>query len=357
MSQAQNRRALAILCIRDEGALLLDWLAHHQAVGFTDFLVFTNDCQDGSDAMAARLQALGLITHIDQQGPFKRGPQWAALNQVARHPLWRSTDWAMVLDIDEYVNIHQGAGRLADLWAALPQARAIALTWRLFGNAGQIFHRDLPPTAVFHRAAPGQMLWPWRASMYKTLFSLEDTPPEARLALRPGVHRPRLAQIAHWYDGAGAPLPPGYRRPFTPLGRPAWGLAQLNHYALGSLQSYLLKAARGRANRDAAPHDLSYWVERNFNTEEDRSIARLAPKTARARAALAQDAVLADLHQGALAWRQARFNALMAEDDWRDLFGRLMLVPGANPLSAERQALILAHAHRALAQSAEGREE
>ena len=48
-------RALAILGVRNEGAFLLEWLAHHRATGFTDFLVFSNDCEDGTDAMLERL--------------------------------------------------------------------------------------------------------------------------------------------------------------------------------------------------------------------------------------------------------------------------------------------------------------
>ena len=44
-------RYLAITTLRNECAFLLEWLAHHRAVGFTDFLVFSNDWQDGTDAM------------------------------------------------------------------------------------------------------------------------------------------------------------------------------------------------------------------------------------------------------------------------------------------------------------------
>ncbi|MFY9211200.1 MAG: glycosyltransferase family 2 protein, partial [Aestuariivita sp.] len=33
---------LAVMTVRNEGAFLLEWLAHHRATGFTDFLVFSN---------------------------------------------------------------------------------------------------------------------------------------------------------------------------------------------------------------------------------------------------------------------------------------------------------------------------
>ena len=51
-------KVTAVLTVRNEGAFLLEWLAHHRAVGITDFLVFSNDCQDGTDRMLDRLQEL-----------------------------------------------------------------------------------------------------------------------------------------------------------------------------------------------------------------------------------------------------------------------------------------------------------
>ncbi|MEK7854637.1 MAG: type VI secretion system baseplate subunit TssG, partial [Acidobacteriota bacterium] len=42
--------------VHDEGAFLLEWLAHHRASGFTDVLVFSNDCSDGTDLMLDRIR-------------------------------------------------------------------------------------------------------------------------------------------------------------------------------------------------------------------------------------------------------------------------------------------------------------
>ena len=63
-------RFLAILCVRNEAAFLMEWLAHHRAVGFTDFLVFSNDSQDGTDAMLDRLAERGELTHNPQRRPL-----------------------------------------------------------------------------------------------------------------------------------------------------------------------------------------------------------------------------------------------------------------------------------------------
>ncbi len=110
------------------------------------------------------------------------------------------------------------------------------------------------------------------------------------------------------------------------------------------MESYLVKADRGRANRDGATFDMSYWVERNFCAEEDRSILRLEPRSASLRAALRADPVLGPLHDAAVAWRRDRFRKLMEEETFRGLMGRLMLAPPSVPLAAEDQRILLRHA-------------
>lgn len=334
-------RILAVLTVRNEAAFLLEWLAHHRAVGFTDFLVFSNDCTDGTDTMLDRLAALGQLTHVANPGPHARGPQWAALNIASNHPLFAAADWAMVLDIDEFVNIHVGAHRIPDLLAALPDATAIALTWRMFGNAGVVAYANTPVLQTFTRAAPALLHWPWRASLFKTLFRVDGT------YAKFGVHRPRNPDTGklpdqRWFDGSGRELPDLYhtQRSMSALGTNNFQMAQLNHYALGAMQSYLVKCDRGRANREASAYDMGYWVDRNFSDVVDTSIQALASAAQPLIDALKSDPGLADLHQRAVVWRHARFAALMTEEPWRALFGRLLLTPPSRVLSAEQARMI-----------------
>ena len=106
-------KALAILTVRNEAAFLLEWVAHHLTTGFTDILAFSNDCSDGTDRMLDRLAEMGLLTHIRNDGPHAEGPQWAALKRADKHPLRKKADWIMVVDIDEFVNIHADDHTLA----------------------------------------------------------------------------------------------------------------------------------------------------------------------------------------------------------------------------------------------------
>ena len=329
----------AVLCVRNEGSFLLEWLAHHRACGVSDFLVFSNDCSDGTDALLDRLADMGWLTHIRNDGPHEIGPQWAALKQADRHPLVRQADWLVVLDIDEFVNVHVGNRSMSALIAALPDATAIPLTWRLFGNAGVVRYADQPVTGTFTRAAPAILHWPWRAALFKTLFRNDGS--YAKL----GVHRPRSPvrdRLAHqrWFDGAGRELPASFHttRVFSDFGRDNHALVQLNHYALGSMESYLVKCDRGRANRDGPTMDMGYWVDRNFNQTEDHSILNLDSRASRE--TLLNDQVLGPLHQAAVAWRQARIRQLLGEESWRALFGRLLMTPPTRALDAGEAALV-----------------
>lgn len=340
---------LAILCVRNEGAFVLEWLAHHQAVGFDDFLVFSNNCQDGTDAMLDRLQALGHLTHVRNDGPYDGGGiQFTALKAAAKMAQVKDADWILPLDIDEFVNIHTGDHTLKALLSALPEATAITLTWRLFGTAGQVRYADTPVTETFTRCAPAVLHWPWRAAMFKTLYLNDGT------YRKPGVHRPRAPrqerlEAARWFDGSGRPLPEPFKtkRIFSDFGQDNFGLVQLNHYPLGALESYVLKAERGRAVHAGDTLSLDYFTERNFNTDTDDSVNRLAkPRAAKLRA-LTEDAALAELHQNAVAWRKTRFEELLAQEPYRALFGRLLMTPPSQPLTAAQARFLIRHAQLA----------
>lgn len=322
-------RALAVLCVKNEGAFLLEWIAHHRAVGFTDFLVFSNDCDDGTDAILDRLDAMGQITHVRNDGPYdKGGIQWTAYKMADKHPLVKAADWVMTLDVDEFVNIHVGDRTLTALFDALPDATAFTMTWRLFGSSDLRRFSDHPVTKTFTRAAPAKMAWPWRASMFKTLY--KNTGVYGKL----GVHRPRnpdksRLDEARWFDGRGMELPEMFktRRLFSNYGRDNYPMFQLNHYALGAMETYILKAARGRAVHGADQLGVDYWVERNYNQDEDTTIHALASSVNPLIQTLRDDATLLALHNDAVEWRKTRFTELMMEEPFRALFGRLLQTP------------------------------
>lgn len=346
-------KILAILTVRNEAAFLLEWLAHHRASGITDFLVYSNDCQDGTDAMLDRLQEMGFLQHIRNDGPHDaRGIQFTALNMAAKDPLTKSADWILPLDVDEFVNVHVGARTLPDLITALPDATAITLTWRLFGNNDIVHFEDRLVTETFTRAAPLDMPWPWRAAMFKTLYRNDGT------YGKPGVHRPRSpvkarVDAARWFDGEGRELDAQFRtrRIFSNYGKSNHALAQLNHYPLGAMESFVLKADRGRAVHSDHMLDIDYWVERNFNAEEDVSVLDMRAQSGPHLDEMRADPTLSALHAAAVTWRQARFRALMLEEPYRALFGRLLMTPPSRPVSRDAARVLWRYGAMARSQS------
>ncbi|MCK8464779.1 glycosyltransferase family 2 protein [Aliiroseovarius sp. S1339] len=330
-------RITAVTCMKNEAAFLLEWLAHHRAIGFTDFLVLSNGCDDGTDIMLDRLQEMGELTHLRNDGPYGQGGiQWTGFKIADKHPLVQDADWLMTLDVDEFVNIHTGDHTLDALLAALPDADAITMTWRLFGNDGVVDYHDYPITNQFSRAAPEVMTWPWRAFMFKTLY-------RNRGAYRKlGVHRPRapvdgIVETTRWFDGSGRTLDERFQRNqiFSPFTRPNYGFVQLNHYPLGAMESFVLKCDRGRVNRADSPIDMDYWCERNWSDVEDTSIQQTETSRQSHLARLMADPTLANLHDAAVNWRKNRFDELMQHEANRALFGRLLMTPPARPVLLE----------------------
>jgi hypothetical protein len=313
------------------------------------FVVFSNDCDDGTDDMLDKLAELGWLTHVRNDGPYdSAGIQFTALNLAAKLDVVRAADWILAIDVDEFVNIHTGDGTFAALHDALPEASAITLTWRLFGNNGQVRYSDQPVTETFDKAAPDILHWPWRASMFKTLYANDGT------YKKPGVHRPRApdagrVDAARWFDGHGRALDAQFKtkRIFSNFAQSNYGLVQLNHYPLGAIESYVVKVDRGRVNRTDATLGADYWVERNFNTDKDTSIRRYDGARDEILKILRADQAIATRHDDAVAWRKERFETLMEQEPYRALFGRLLLTPPAQPLSVQEAQFVLRYGRKA----------
>ena len=68
-----------------------------------------------------------------------------------------------------------GEGQIADLIAALPDADAIALTWRMFGNNGVIEYKDRLITDQFTRCPKNHALAMARIHDQNTVSTTEFT--------------------------------------------------------------------------------------------------------------------------------------------------------------------------------------
>ncbi len=335
-------RIAIVTTMRDEGPFLLEWIAHHRALGVTDFLIYSNDCTDGTDTLLDRLADAGIVVHARNDKRAGKSVQWTALAAASVHPVVQEVDWVAVMDCDEFINLRPPFDKLADMIMAAGKADAILMPWRLFGHGGQARFDPTPVTERFLRAIPERFGFPLSAMSFKTL--VRRAGPWAKL----GVHRPKRVGrvVPQILDGSGAPVDGPTRRsdgqvllPADPI---ATGWVQLNHYAIRSAEDFLVKRRRGLPNRGAIKKvDAAYWAERNFNTVEDRSIARHRATTAEETARLLALPGVSEAQDDAIARHKAAIAEILSDPEEVRLLGRLMLMPTSVPLDgaeAERLA-------------------
>lgn len=311
-----NGTRLVISTMRDEGPYILEWLAYHRAIGFTDFLIYTNDCRDGTDLLLDRLMVNGVVTHVRNE-VLRRGPHKSALKYAREHPLYAAADWVYVCDVDEFLNIKTGAGQVQDLIGAYPDADAIPVTWRQFSHSGREEVLAQFTTQLLTDAEP-ETAWPGEEKRFvKSLF--RPGPDVDRL----GLHGPAYAA-----DAAGRVVwgkPGDTADPLRPTAEEAaYDVAQVNHYAVRTVDAFLVKRDRGRANHTGETIGLPYWRRWCRGGVEDRSIQRHLVATRAEYDQLFADPIVAALHRGALVWHRQRAASLLEDPEVADLKGAIL---------------------------------
>lgn len=330
-------RVTAVTCVKNEGPFLLEWIAFNRIIGVTDFLFYSNDCSDGTDLLLDRLAAHGIVRHLPNPAEG-RNYQMEALADAQRQPLVQAADWVWIADVDEFLNIHAGQGCIADLIAACGDPQAISVTFQFMANGDVEAFEDRPVISQFLRSHNPEIWTDQTAQEVKTLVR-RDFPLRYY-----GAHRPffgaRLAPDRRpvWTDGSGRRVPEKFLlaenkrriRKFPAQG--ARDFATLNHYALRSLESYLVKNDRGDVNRENRSFDTGYWCDRNDDSHHDDTILRHLPRLEAEMLRLADLAGVGALHDLCVARHRETLARLMADPDYQALRAELLAAPKIPPV-------------------------
>ncbi|MGJ8587100.1 MAG: glycosyltransferase family 2 protein [Yoonia sp.] len=304
---------LIVSTMKDEGPFILEWIAYYILLGFDHFIISTNDCSDGTDTIIRRLQELGIASHIDNPGPWEFGPQAHAYEKAMAHPKYAEAEWVMVCDADEFLDIKVGDNTLDALFAACPRANAFAFCWLLFGHSGQVEFADRFITEQMQKCAHPLMVEPHQTRGIKTLFRNNGV---YRIASthRPKRPYPNRVRELRWVDGDGAPMH-GFNHQGWAFWQTGQGygdrMARMNHYAVRSIESYLMKRMRGDVNTTSFHGKMeetgqAYWRLHCWNMRQNTGLAsrvdRLTPIIDRLKA----DPELAELHRRAVAHHRSR---------------------------------------------------
>ena len=314
-------RFCVVSTMRNEGPFILEWVAHYKALGFDDIVVSTNDCEDTTVELLLALQERGWVRHHATVKPTTRALQIAAIEQALDYDEARQARWVFVCDADEFLNIKVGDGSARALVAASEQgADGIWVPWRVFGANGTNRFRDTPVKAQFlqgQRDPPAaRVVGNWGKS-----FHCNDAREKFRVV---GIHKPN-ARKAHSVNFR-INLPGG--QPYFHNGtrssvKTSFDLAQVNHYALRSLDSYLVKRDRGPGFQTKMTIGLDYWRCFDRNHCQDDSIRRYDEEAARWMALFQRDAQLIKLHQASVAWHEQKAREMRAAPELRALIAAL----------------------------------
>ncbi|MES0861562.1 glycosyltransferase family 2 protein [Ruegeria sp. SCPT10] len=309
---------LVVSTMKDEGPFILEWIAYYLSIGFTHFIVNSNDCSDGTDAILKRCEELGFLAHIDNPGPWEHGPQASAYTNAMKHPWYKEAEWIMVCDVDEFFDIRIGDGTLDDLFQAQPNADGFAALWQLFGHNGVVDFEDRFVIEQFTKACDLGAVLPQNLRAFKSLIRNNGSYHSLN------THRPRgpvanKAESFAWIDGDGDPLPPAMRRrgwAFSATGA-GFGrsLFRMNHYAVRSIESYLMKRVRGDVNTTAFHPKMettgqAYWHLHCYNEVEETSILSKVARLRVTHDKLRSDDVLNTLHKQSVAFHKNRIAAI-----------------------------------------------
>ncbi len=307
--------------MKNEGPYIIDWVAHYKSLGFDHILVCTNDCTDPTVEILLRLQELGLVT---QHNTIVRGGgiHRSALRQASRrYDIVMDAKWVFVCDVDEYLNIHMGDGSVQALVEGSgADADVISVPWRIFGPDGIEKFTDTPVTRQF---TMGEFEWdaeerPKTGKFVKSLYTNQHK------FQRMGLHAPvsledHIETTKRVLPGGDDYIVNGERTDNPPL----FTGAQVNHYALRSMESYLVKRARGRANHSHHVLGMDYWDRFNLNDEKDTSIERYQSASEKLAADLKSDPVLGELHQRAVEWHQRKAASILMDPELDELTNAL----------------------------------
>jgi len=285
-------RITEVAFTKNEGRFLLEWIAYHRLIGITDFLIYTNDCEDDSPALLDRLTEIGIAVHVPNPLAPGEQPQNKALNRAADHPLVKSADWVLQIDPDEFLVIKTGEGRIADLIATAPEADGICIQMRFFGDSG-LAH--LSEGLIIEQLDQASREDFEHNANVKSLA--RNVPAFSRITAN---HMPVFANDAtpRMFNGGGEEITGlAERATHIPDASRSMRNTQLNHYCVRTWADFRAKKHRGTAaNNDKKLH-RKFFDLRNRNEVEDKTIFRHIPTTKALMAEWLSDPVLAKLNR------------------------------------------------------------
>ncbi len=255
-SRVKSEKAiLLVACFRNDGPYIIEWIAHHKALGFENICLFSNDNEDGSDLLLQALADEGVITFVRNTCGADCHPQRKAFGYVLEMmPLAQSFEWVAFLDSDELLILREKYKCNVNELIAQAETRypgerpaAICMNWKFFSGLDARF-----------RNAP-----------LVDRFPLQKSSQNSKSIIR----RSNACSMFHLH----IPIPKKWGffvdsdlEKYTPyeLNKAAthnYSGGQVNHYWSKSFEEFLVKKARGESLVGSKTLEFSRSLDDYFN--------------------------------------------------------------------------------------------
>ncbi|WP_254054580.1 glycosyltransferase family 2 protein [Roseovarius sp. EL26] len=320
--------------MKNEGPYVLEWIAHHLAIGFDNIMIFSADCDDQTDRMLDRLEEMRLIKHCpNPKRIFKQLGVWhvAALRYATMFNMYTDSDWVLAIDVDEFLEITPGNHHLNDLFEQSPAFDLMSFTVVGY-NSSNIKH--IGDGSVQGQFFQGQM----------DINDLNNPAGKKSAAVKtlgrngiPGAmfrnHRPKIDNFSQtdqvWLNGAGNAMPPEFtdRKVNLHPAENSIGLAHVNHHSLRSMESFMVKVDRGDAVNEAKmglddariANVVTYWNKRNAGLDVAKRIPEKPADYDAVYKKLKSDPALSAMHETALNVHSQKIERILTTEGGRKL--------------------------------------
>jgi hypothetical protein len=259
MSKKSGDVVCAVFCtVKNEGPYILEWVAWCRLVGFDRIFIAQNDSDDGTIELLECLHQFGVITYLDNsferpQGGPPPSHQARAYRLFLEMAKSERIDWAMAIDIDEFVFVHSDGENIAQIKGLIDDdLEELRLNWRFLSDADERRFVDALVTTRFRYTKPLGNIAKFPTPV-KTLFSVDN-------ALHLGPHFPSeyASEPKDIRNGSGLSVQSRERVSITDPDACRFGYVA--HYRTKDLESFLMKAKRGIPNVNAKEvYDRDYW--------------------------------------------------------------------------------------------------
>lgn len=231
-----KKKACILATARNEGVYFIEWIAHHRALGFEDFFIYTNDNSDGSDHLLESLASAGIINLIHNHVLPPVSPQYKAYGHALQFlPEILDYEWVAAIDLDEFIRIdpikfHDICEYLQ--WHSEYSPDSIGLSWRMYGPNKQIFWADEYLSTRFPEPEPDgnqhiKSIFKPKKFFHSQCHFPYHPPYEAR-SYRTSARQP---SSSHPFDE-----------------KPNYDYAWIDHYHLKSLEEMVVRRVRNRGD-------------------------------------------------------------------------------------------------------------